>query len=151
MLVACEPEPQFAGRPFVGLRQGRRSLLVVCLLGLYVCQLCFVAPGSQRAPSGASVSLRAAKGVTPVVDDSDLSDSDSSDSDKSEPSEPESRKKASFDDILTEADNFATSIERKSKRSTAVARVSLEDELRNLKADRMREDSYFISSYDNGR
>jgi len=107
-------------------------LLVVCLLGLYVCQLCFVAPRSQRVPSGASVSLRAAKGVTPVVDDSDLSDSDSSDSDKSEPSEPESRKKASFDDILTEADNFATSIERKSKRSTAVARVSLEDELRGL-------------------
>ena len=70
-----------------------------------------------------------------MVDDSDLSDSDSSDSGKSEPSEPESRKKASFDDILTEADNFATSIERKSKRSTAVARVSLEDELRTLKAD----------------
>ncbi|CAE6918525.1 unnamed protein product [Symbiodinium sp. CCMP2592] len=121
------------GRPFVGLRQGgRRSLLVVCLLGHYVCQLCFVTPRSPRAPSGPSVSLRAAKGVTPVVDDSDLSDSDSSDSGKSEPSEPESRKKASFDDILTEADNFATSIERKSKRSTAVARVSLEDELRGL-------------------
>ena len=71
--------------------------------------------------------------MTPVVDDSDMSDSDSSDKE----SESGSRQKASFDDILTEADNFATQIERKTKRSTAVARVSLEDELRNLSAPQL--------------
>jgi hypothetical protein len=74
------------------------------------------------------VSLRATKetgtGGTPVVDDSDFSNDESKES-------KEGKKKANFDDILTEADNFATSIERKS-RSTAVARVSLEDELRDL-------------------
>lgn len=56
-----------------------------------------------------------------VVDDSDLD---------GEGTDAPDKKKAKFDDILTEADNFATSIERKSRRSTAVARVSLEDELR---------------------
>jgi len=80
--------------------------------------------------SASTVALRAEEGAkssggTPVVDDSDFSDSDGS-------KESKDKKRANFDDILTEADNFATSIERKSRRSTAVARVSLEDELRGL-------------------
>ena len=97
-------------------------------------QVCFVSTPLSPEMRQSSVPLRAAKkGATPVVDDSDLSDSadDKAESESSDEGS-ESRKKASFDDILTEADNFATSIERKSKRSTAVARVSLEDELRGL-------------------
>lgn len=84
---------------------------------------------ARRVSAESTVALRAEEGAkssggTPVVDDSDFSDSDGSKESK--------EKRANFDDILTEADNFATSIERKSRRSTAVARVSLEDELRDL-------------------
>lgn len=108
-------------------RLGRRCLeprsVVLLLCVTIACQLSLSFVGLARSVS-CTVSLRATKeagtGGTPVVDDSD--------SDASESKE----KKANFDDILTEADNFATSIERKSRRSTAVARVSLEDELRDL-------------------
>ena len=86
--------------------------------------MCFVGLARERV---VSTSLRATKegssGSTPVVDDSDS---------KNEAKETSGKKKTDFDDIMTEADNFATSIERKSRRSTAVARVSLEDELRHL-------------------
>lgn len=107
-------------------------VLFLCLA--VACQLSLSFVGLARRVSGTvgsagSVSLRATKetgtGGTPVVDDSDFSNDESKES-------KEGKKKANFDDILTEADNFATSIERKSRRSTAVARVSLEDELRGL-------------------
>lgn len=109
-------------------RLGRRCLeprsVVLLLCVTIACQLSLSFVGLARSVSG-TVSLRATKeagtGGTPVVDDSD-----------SDASESKETKKANFDDILTEADNFATSIERKSRRSTAVARVSLEDELRDL-------------------
>lgn len=100
--------------------------MVLLLCVTFLCQLSLSFVGLARSVSS-TVSLRATKeagtGGTPVVDDSDSDDASK---------ESKESKKANFDDILTEADNFATSIERKSRRSTAVARVSLEDELRDL-------------------
>ena len=101
--------------------------MVLLLCVTLACQLSLSFVGLARRVSDVSnVSLRAETGKTgtggtPIVDDSDSESKDAKDG-----------KKANFDDILTEADNFATSIERKSRRSTAVARVSLEDELRDL-------------------
>lgn len=125
-------------RCVIDCRLGRRCLeprsVVLFLCVAVACQLSLSFVGLARRVSGTvgsagSVSLRATKetgtGGTPVVDDSDFSNDESKES-------KEGKKKANFDDILTEADNFATSIERKSRRSTAVARVSLEDELRDL-------------------
>ena len=107
--------------------------MVLFLCVAVACELSLSFVGLARRVSSTvgagSVSLRATKetgtGGTPVVDDSDFSNDESKES-------KEGKKKANLDDILTEADNFATSIERKSRRSTAVARVSLEDELRDL-------------------
>ena len=109
-------------------------LLLCVALAWTTLSLSFV--GLARRVSASTVALRAEEGAkssggTPVVDDSDFSDSDGS-------KESKDKKRANFDDILTEADNFATSIERKSRRSTAVARVSLEDELRDLSKRRKR-------------
>eukprot|EP00913_Durusdinium_trenchii_P012976 g12184.t1 len=113
----------------MGRRPGRswepKSILVLLLASL-ACHLSFVSFIGRGRTS--SVLLRAtAEGGSSktgaVVDDSDLD---------GEGTDAPDKKKAKFDDILTEADNFATSIERKSRRSTAVARVSLEDELRGL-------------------
>lgn len=117
-------------------------LLLCAALAWTTLSLSFVGLARRVSAESATVALRAAKetgakssGGTPVVDDSDFSDSD----DGSKESK-DSKKRANFDDILTEADNFATSIERKSRRSTAVARVSLEDELRNLSKSRKGQD-----------
>lgn len=74
---------------------------------------------SGSAPRGHP--LRASQ--SPVVDDSDL-DSDSNSG--------SSKKKTGFDSLVDEADNFATQIERTNKKSNAMARVSLEEELRGL-------------------